>query len=161
MEIKVKLNNLRTAPRKTRLVVDLIRGKKLAEAQNILSFTVNKTARNVLKLLNSAAASAIKDFHMDQSNLFVSKITVDEGPKLKRWHPMSRGRAYPIIKRTSHICLMLSDGKKVETAEKSEKSTDKKTDIKNKKEGKPRAKKIIKAVKETKTKKKQTKKVNS
>jgi large subunit ribosomal protein L22 len=156
MEIKVKLNNLRTAPRKTRLVADLVRGKKLAEAQNILSFTINKTAKNVLKLLNSAAASAKNDFHLDQSNLFVSKITVDEGPKLKRWHPMSRGRAYPIIKRTSHICLVLSDGNKI-SEEKNEKQAVNKPEPKTVQQKKPKAKKIIKAAKEAKTKKKQIK----
>jgi len=109
MEIKVKLNNLRTSPRKVRQVIDLVRGKKVSEAQSILLFTVNKSARNVLKLLNSAVASAKHDLHLDESNLFISKITVDEGPKLKRWHPMSRGRAYPIIKRSSHILLTLSE----------------------------------------------------
>jgi len=111
MEIKVKLNNLRTAPRKVRQVVDLVRGKKLSEAQSILLFTVNKSATSVLKLLNSAVASAKHEFHLEQADLFISKITVDEGPKLKRWHPMSRGRAYPIIKRSSHIVLILSDKK--------------------------------------------------
>jgi large subunit ribosomal protein L22 len=109
MEIKVKLNNLRTAPMKVRQVVDLIRGKRAAEAQSALSFTVNKSARPVLKLLNSAIASAKHDFQLDEANLFVSKVFVDEGPKLKRWHPMSRGRAYPIIKRTSHITLVLAE----------------------------------------------------
>jgi large subunit ribosomal protein L22 len=91
------------------LVADLIRGKKAGEARSVLSFTVNKSARPALKLLNSAIASAKHNFHLDESNLFVSKITVDEGPKLKRWHPMSRGRAYPIEKRTSHITLVLSE----------------------------------------------------
>lgn len=109
MEIKVKLNNLRTAPRKVRQVADLIRGEKLAEAQIALSFTTNKPAVSVLKLLNSARATAVNDLKLDESNLFVSKITVDEGPKLKRWHPMSRGRAYPLTKRTSHVVLVLSE----------------------------------------------------
>jgi len=109
MEIKVKLSNLRTAPRKVRQVVDLVRGKKVLQAQSILLFTVNKSARPVLKLLNSAVAAAKHDLHLDESNLFISKITVDEGPKLKRWHPMSRGRAYPIIKRSSHIALELKE----------------------------------------------------
>ena len=114
----MKLNNLRTAPLKTRLVADLIRGKKAAEAQSVLSFTVNKSARPVLKLLNSAIASAKHDFHLDEANLFISQVFVDEGPKLKRWHPMSRGRAYPIIKRTSHITLVLAEKKaKIEKSE--------------------------------------------
>jgi large subunit ribosomal protein L22 len=126
MEIKVKLSNYRTAPRKVRQVIDLIRGKKVSEAQSILLFTVNKSARPLMKLLNSAIATAKHEFHLDESNLFISKITVDEGPKLKRWHPMSRGMAYPIIKRSSHIALTLKElnpiakeeTKKEETAEK-------------------------------------------
>ena len=109
MEIKARLNNLRIAPRKVRLVADLIRQKKAVDAQSLLSFTINKPAVSLLKLLNSALASAKHNFQLDQENLFVSKIMVDEGPKLKRWHPMSRGRAYPIEKRTSHIVLILSE----------------------------------------------------
>jgi len=109
MEVKVKLNNLRTAPRKVRLAADLIRGKTLAHAKQILSFTANKSAKNLLKLLNSGAATAKNDFKIDENNLSVFEIFVDEGPKLKRWHPMSRGRAFPIIKRSSHITLVLSD----------------------------------------------------
>ena len=139
MEIKVKLSNLRTSPRKVRQVIDLVRGKKVPEAQSILLFTVNKSARSVLKLLNSAVASAKHDLHVaDESNLFISKITVDEGPKLKRWHPMSRGRAYPIIKRSAHISLTISDNNssspvvkeakpKVHQEEKTEKTEVKKT----------------------------------
>jgi len=109
MEVKVKLNNLRIAPRKVRQVVDLVRGKSVAQAQAVLSFTVNRSARSVLKLLNSAVASAKHDLHLDESNLFISKITVDEGTKFKRWHPMSRGSAYPIMKRTSKIALTLTE----------------------------------------------------
>lgn len=109
MELKVKLSNLRTAPRKSRQVVDLVRGKKVLEAQSILLFTTNKSARHVLKLLNSAIASAKHDLHLDESNLYISSIAVDEGPKLKRWHPMSRGRAFPIIKRSSHIALTIKE----------------------------------------------------
>lgn len=109
MEIKVNLNNFRAAPRKARQVADLVRGKKAHEAASILSFTVSKSAKPILKLLNSAIAAAKNNFSLDKQNLFISKITVDEGPKLKRWHPMSRGRAYPIIKRTSHIQLILSE----------------------------------------------------
>lgn len=111
MEFKAKLSNLRTAPRKVRQVANLVRGKRVTEARSILLFTVNKSARSVLKLLNSAADSARHNDQLDETKLFISKITVDEGPKLKRWHPMSRGRAYPIIKRSTHISLILSDKK--------------------------------------------------
>ena len=133
MDIKVKLNNFRTSPRKARQVIDLVRGKNVLQAQSILLFTVNKSARPILKLLNSAVASAKHDLHLDESNLFISKITVDEGPKLKRWHPMSRGRAYPIIKRSSHIALTLSEKNPTNLATKevkTEKSTDNKKEVK-------------------------------
>lgn len=109
MEVKVVLHNLRTAPRKSREVIDLIRGKNVAQARSILEFIVKRSAEPVLKLLNSAVASALHDFKLEEFNLYISKIAVDEGPKLKRSFPMSRGRAYPIIKRTSHITLVLSE----------------------------------------------------
>jgi large subunit ribosomal protein L22 len=107
MEITAKLSNLRTAPQKVRQVADLVRGKSVIQAQSILLFTVNKSSANILKLLNSAVASAKHNHQLSEENLFISKITVDEGPKLKRWHAMSRGRAYPIIKRSAHIALIL------------------------------------------------------
>ena len=131
MEIKVKLSNLRTAPRKARQVVDLVRGKKVLDAQSILLFTVNKSARSVLKLLNSAIDSATKNYNLDAEKLFISTITVDEGPKLKRWHPMSRGRAFPIMKRSCHIALTLSDGAKIVKAIKPVKTI--KTEVKTEK----------------------------
>jgi large subunit ribosomal protein L22 len=156
MEVKVKLSNLRTAPRKVRLVADLVRGKKLVEAQNILLFTVNKSAKNILKLLNSAVASATHDLHLNESNLFISKIMVDEGPKLKRWHPMSRGRAFPIIKRTSQIVLVLAEvnatnSKKLET--KTEKRINKNIEKKENKKKEVKTAKKSKTIKTTKTKK--------
>lgn len=143
MEVKVFLKNLRTAPRKSRQVIDLIRNKKVAEARAILEFTVKRSADPVLKLLNSAVASAVNDFHLEESNLIISEIKVDEGPKLKRSFPMSRGRAYPIIKRTSHITLTLKEinPKKEEKEIKEEKR-------RIKKEVKSKTKKIKKSVKE-------------
>jgi large subunit ribosomal protein L22 len=157
MEVKVKLSNLRVAPRKARLVVDLVRGKTLEKAREVLSFTVNKSARNVLKLLNSAAASATHDLHLDESNLFISKITIDEGPKLKRWHPMSRGRAYPIIKRTSHIALALAEINPTaqERPNKKENKKEIKSEIKSEKK---EVKKEIKKTKPVARKKKTAKK---
>jgi len=109
MEVKARLSNLRSAPRKVRLVADLIRGKKVAVAQSILTFTVNQAARPMLNLLNSAVASAKNNFHLNETDLTVLRVMVDEGPKMKRSHPMSRGRAFPILKRTSHIVIILSD----------------------------------------------------
>src|SRR5205085_2931967 len=98
MEIKVTLRNLRTAPRKSRQVVDVVRDKNVVQARALLQFMVKKSSEPVLKLLNSAVAAAVHDAKLQEQNLVISKITVDEGPKLKRSHPMSRGRAYPIMK---------------------------------------------------------------
>jgi large subunit ribosomal protein L22 len=92
-------------------VIDLIRGKKAVEALTILSFTTRKSAPIVLKLLKSAIANAKNNFKLNEEDLYISKITADEGQKLKRWHPMSRGRAYPIEKKTSHITIILSNEK--------------------------------------------------
>ena len=111
MDITVQLNNLRIAPRKTRQVVDLVRNKTVEQARAMLEFTTNKPSEPLLKLLNSAVATAVNDLKLPAAGLYISKITVDEGPKLKRSFPMSRGRAYPIMKRTSHIALTLSEKK--------------------------------------------------
>lgn len=111
MQVKVVLRSLRTAPRKSREVADVIRNKKVADARALLQFTIKKSAEPILKLLNSAVASALHDSQLEESNLIISEIKVDEGPKLKRSHPMSKGRAYPIMKRTSHITLILKEVK--------------------------------------------------
>ena len=115
MQITVKLNHLRVTARKAREVVDLIRGKTAVDAKVLLSFATRKSAVPVLKLLNSAVASAKHDFQVEEENLYVSKTTVDEGPTLKRSFPMSRGRAYPIMKRSAHITIVLSEIKKAIT----------------------------------------------
>ncbi len=130
MDVKVQLNNLRIAPRKSRQVVDLIRNKKVAEARALLEFTVKRASEAILKLLNSAVASAVNDLKLNESDMYISKVTVDEGPKLKRSFPMSRGRAYPIMKRTSHITLVLSERKTAGSAEKKEVKTEEKTEKK-------------------------------
>ncbi len=109
MQLTVKLKHLRVTARKAREVVDLIRGKTAVDAKVLLSFATRKSAPTILKLLNSATASAKHDFQIDEKNLYISKATVDEGPTLKRWHAMSRGRAYPIMKRSSHITIVLSE----------------------------------------------------
>ncbi len=124
MQVMAKLNYLRMAPRKVRLVADLIRRKKIAEARAILSFTVKNGSKPLQKLLLSAVANAKNNFQLDPENLYISKITVDEGPKLKRWMPRARGQAYEIQKKTSHITIILDEiktGKKVKKARKAAK----------------------------------------
>ncbi len=107
MPITAKLNYLRIAPRKVRLLADLIRGKSVDQAQDILSFTAKRASLPLLKLLRSAMASAKNEFKGQQLSLYISKITVDEGPKLKRFMPRARGSAYEIQKKTSHVTLVL------------------------------------------------------
>ena len=131
MSVVAKLHYLRIAPRKVRLVADLVRGKSVEEAQTILNFTVKKATQPLLKLLNSAIANAKNNFQLEESNLYISRITVDEGPKYKRWRARARGRASEIQKKTSHVNLYLDEivkkpkkvkkGKKVEEVEKIEK----------------------------------------
>ena len=109
VSVTAKLRYLRIAPRKVRLVADLIRGKTVEEAQTILNFTIKKTAQPLLKLLKSAIASAKHNYQLEESNLYISKITVDEGPKLKRWRARARGVASEIQKKTSHVTLVLEE----------------------------------------------------
>ncbi len=106
-EVIAKLRFLRSGPRKVRLVTDLIKGRSVKKAQDILSLTNKKAARPVLKLLNSAIANATNNFKLDENSLKVKNVTVDGGPVLKRWMPKAQGRATPIRERTSHITMFL------------------------------------------------------
>jgi len=109
MPVTAKLKYLRISPRKVRLVADLIRGKKIEEAQAILKFAKKRGTHPLFKLLNSAVANAKNNFQLDPKNLYISKITVDEGQKYKRWMPRARGAAYEIQKKTSHITIVLAE----------------------------------------------------
>jgi len=120
MKISAKLSYLRIAPRKTRLLADLVRGKSVKEAQTILSFTIKKGSSPVLKLLNQAVASAVNNYQLEPDNLYIAKIVVDEGPKYKRWRPRARGQAYQIQKKMSHIIIILDE--KVKSKKKVDKS---------------------------------------
>lgn len=128
MTVVAKLNYLRIAPRKVRLVADLIRGKSVEEAEVILNFAVKKASHPFLKLLNSAIANAKNNFQLEKSNLYISKVIVDEGPKYKRWRARARGRAAEIQKKTSHLVLYLEEivqkpkKKKLKKSEKPEKT---------------------------------------
>jgi large subunit ribosomal protein L22 len=109
MEVIAKLNNLRIAPRKVRLVANLIKGMDTQNAKGQLKFLIKKSSVPVGKLLDSAIANAKNNFSLDENNLYISKITVDEGQTLKRWLPRAFGKASPLMKRTSHITLVLSE----------------------------------------------------
>lgn len=96
------------SPRKVRLVVDLIRGISVDEAERRLMFLKKDASRPVLKLLQSAIANAQHNFKLDRASLFVKTIMADGGPTLKRSTPRAMGRATPIRKRTTHITLILA-----------------------------------------------------
>jgi len=151
MSVKVRLKHLRVAPRKTRLVADMIRGEKVSEAKVILKFTVNRPAKPILKLLNSAIAAAKNNFKLEESNLFVSEIKVDEGAKLKRWMPRARGMATEIQKKTSHITLVLDE---IEVFKKTEKKDKEETKLENSEIVKIEKVKKLKSIKKEKNNKK-------
>lgn len=109
MQSKAKLTMLRSTPQKTRLVADLIRGKDVEEARDVLKFTPRRAAQPILKLLNSAVANAVNNHDMFEDSLFVSRIMVDEGPTIKRFKPRARGRADRLLKRTCHITIIVEE----------------------------------------------------
>lgn len=103
------LRHLRIAPRKCRIVVDAIRGRDLDEALAILAYTPKRAAPIIEKLVRSAVANATENHDMRREDLFVSEAFVDQGPTLKRAHPRYRGQMFPILKRTSHITVVVRE----------------------------------------------------
>jgi len=109
MEAKAVAKYIRMSPQKVRLVVDMVRGKKVEEAKQILQFARKYAADPVTKVLLSALANAKQNPDIDENILFVKKIFVDQGPSLKRWRARAQGRAASIKKRTSHITVVLDE----------------------------------------------------
>ena len=109
MEAKAILRNVRIAPRKVKVVCDLIRGKSAAEANAIMMNTPKAASEILVKLLKSAVANAENNHNMDPEKLYVAEVSVSPGPIMKRIRPMSHGRAFRIRKRTSHITLVLKE----------------------------------------------------
>ncbi|MBE6096609.1 50S ribosomal protein L22 [Schwartzia succinivorans] len=109
MEAKAVAKYVRIAPRKVRVVMNLVRGKSVAEAFAILKFTPKAGADVIEKVLKSAVANAENNFDMNVDKLYISSAYVDQGPTLKRIHPRSRGQAFSILKRTSHVTVVVSE----------------------------------------------------
>jgi len=109
MEAKAIARHIRIAPRKIRIVIDLIRGKNVGEAFAILKYTPKVGAEVLEKVLKSAIANAEHNYDLNIDNLYVSQAFVDQGPTLKRIHPRSRGQAFKILKRTSHVTLAVKE----------------------------------------------------
>jgi len=109
IEAKATLNNVRISPRKVQIVLDLIRNQPLEKALAILRLTPKAASPILEKLVNSAAANADNNFSMNKDNLYVAECYVTPGPIMKRIMPRAQGRAYRILKRTSHITVVLKE----------------------------------------------------
>jgi len=112
MQVAAKLKHARISPQKCRLVADLVRGQPVGLALATLRFTPKKGAELVRKVLESAIANAENNQSADIDDLKVEVIMVDEAPTLKRFHARAKGRGNRIIKRNSHITVLVGDGKK-------------------------------------------------
>lgn len=109
MEAKAVAKHIRIAPRKVRIVIDLIRGKDVGEAFAILKHVPKVGSEVIEKVLKSAVANAEHNYDMNSDSLYVAEAYVDQGPTLKRIHPRSRGQAFKILKRTSHISIVVKE----------------------------------------------------
>ena len=114
MEAKAKARFVRVTPQKARRVVDLIRGKQAGEAVAVLKFAPQAAGETVLKVVESAIANAREtakrsNERLDEADLYISEVFVDGGPTLKRFRPRAQGRASQILKRTSHITVVVAE----------------------------------------------------
>jgi large subunit ribosomal protein L22 len=109
MEARAIMKSVRVVPRKTRLVADLIRGKKIGEANAILKATPNIATEPLAKVLKSAVANAEHNYKMDVAKLYIKEIFVNEGATLKRMQPRAKGSGARILKRSSHITVVVAE----------------------------------------------------
>lgn len=109
MEARAVAKYIRIAPRKVRIVMDLIRGRGVGEAFAILKYTPKVASEVIEKVLKSAVANAEHNYDMNADNLYVAQAFVDQGPTLKRIHPRSRGQAFKILKRSSHVTVIVKE----------------------------------------------------
>jgi len=110
METRAVAKYVRIAPRKVRRVVDLVRGQYVEDALKTLQFLPNRAAKHVRKVVQSAAANAENNFALDLETLKITTVFVDAGPTMKRLQPRAMGRAYRILKRSSHITVVVGEG---------------------------------------------------
>ena len=109
VEVRAVARNIRMSPQKVRLVLQTIKGKPVSEALAMLRFMPQKATTPVAKALKSASANAENNFNLDPDELVVVRTSADEGRTLKRWRPRARGRANQILKRSSHITVVVSE----------------------------------------------------
>ena len=109
MKVAAVSKDVRVSPRKVRLIVDMVRGKRVEDALTILKFTSTPAARAVAKAIKSAAANAENNFQMEPADLKIADIFADEGHTFKRFRPQARGRVAPILKRCTHISVFVAE----------------------------------------------------
>ncbi|NIA25640.1 MAG: 50S ribosomal protein L22 [Gammaproteobacteria bacterium] len=109
MKVRAEAKYIRQSPYKVRRVLDLVRGLPVEEARHVLAFTDRRAADTVRKVLDSAVANAEHNHSLDADELVVAEAYANEGPTLKRWRPRARGRATRILKRTSHITIVVTE----------------------------------------------------
>ena len=109
MKVKVVAKDIGMPARKVRLVVDTVRGKRVDEALAVLGFMPSPAARAVAKVVKSAAANAENNYQMPSTDLRIAEIYADEGRTLKRFRPKARGRISPILKRSSHVTVLVEE----------------------------------------------------
>ena len=109
MQAKATAKMLRVSPRKVRLLLDEVRGKKVDDALTLLRFSGKPVARDVAKVVKSAAANAETNFNLDPTELYIVRVTADKGRTLKRYRPKARGRVGPILKRSSHLTVVVAE----------------------------------------------------
>lgn len=109
MQVSATAKYVRISPRKVRLVIDAIRGKSASEAMAMLQFMPQQAAREVLKVVKSAVANAENNFNLSPDDLYIAAAAANEGPTLKRYRPRAHGRVSPILKRSSHITVVVGE----------------------------------------------------
>jgi large subunit ribosomal protein L22 len=109
MEVKSTSKNTGVSSRKIRLLLDLVRGKKVEQALTMLKFAASPSAKMVAKVVKTASADAENNFHLTPTDLKIVKIYADDAPMLKRFQPRARGRADKVLKRSSHITVVVAE----------------------------------------------------
>lgn len=109
MEVTAKATRIRVSPRKARLVVDMVRGKKVTDAIEMMRFVPNRAAVDVEKLLKSVAANAENNYDLDPEDLWIKTIYADDAPQMRRFKPKSRGRVGRILRRSCHITVVAEE----------------------------------------------------
>jgi large subunit ribosomal protein L22 len=112
MKVSSTVKNIGIPPRKVRLAVDLVRGKRVDDALDTLKFVPTPAAKIVSKVIKTAVADAENNYEMTPADLMIVEIFANEGPTMKRYRPQARGRIAPVLRRTSHIVVRVSEEEK-------------------------------------------------